>query len=568
MAEELELIEDIYRKSMSSGRLVLDVETTGLDWIKDDFLGIGLCASPSDAWWVDNVTDNFKEFLTELFKIDEITFVFQNAKFDLHFLKRFGVPENVEDTMLMAQLIHENMKHDLYSLTENYLTSGHNNYTNVLRDYRKENKLKSFTGIPSDLLGRYCMEQCLNTLELYEIFSGKIVEDELCQVYHIERLFLKNLLEMETAGMLIDDDYLLKLRYRFEKEANEVQAEFPEGMNLNSPPQVRDYLTKLGVQPVAFTQKGSPSWSKEALALVEHPEAKKIVRYRYLMHTIATFIDSYLEIMHHGRIHCNFRQIGADTGRMSCVNPNLQQVPRGPLIRKAFIGRENIVVYDYKQMEARLFGHEANDAKFIEICRTADDIYADFAKQLFKVEDPLAILVGDRSYRNVTKGIFLGIIYGMGDEKLREIIGTASFDTPIGTPNSSNFSVDEEFSRYFNDFKQYRNKVEAYAKEHGYVKTLLGRRRHISAAMLYKAVNSIIQGSAADVLKIVMVALPSNLRKKLRLPVHDSLVFEDLENAEIKEAKEIMCDFNLRIPLVVSCGVGANWADAEANYDG
>jgi len=541
-------LQDLYNECRQTDSIVLDVETTGFDWNRDELLGVGLCTKPLSAYWLRPEEPGVHDFMTDLFKLDK-SFVFHNGKFDLHFLKKYGVPQDITDTMIVSQLINEVPRHDLTSLTVQYLTSAHNFYVDQVSEYKKKNKIKSFSEFPPELLGMYCMEQCSNTYELHDLLYPRIDSLHLSDVYLVEKELLTILFEMEEAGVLLDFDYLEQLREKLSRILRELEKGFPVGFDPNSPKQVRNYLTEQGIAPVLFTTKGNPSWSEEALRMIDHPQAQNIVAWRTHSHTINTFIDPYLIDSYNHRIHCKFKQIGAGTGRMACVEPNLQQVPAGPSVRRAFIG--GITMYDYDQQEARLLGHLSNDPSFIAACSNSSDVYSDFAKMIFSVKNPSEIFGSTgKSYRDVTKGIMLGIMYGMGDKKLRAITGLEDSST-------------KDIEIFFSNLRQYRAQREAEVRLSGYTRTMIGRRRPLRQEFIYKTINSMVQGSAADIMKIAMVGMPPHLRNKMRIAIHDALLFEGLEPSEKEEARDVMCNFNFKIPLTVSYGAGDNWAEAE-----
>ena len=543
------MLQEIYNRCKASPVIVADTETTGLQWLYDYVLGIGLCYGPDQGCYIEATEPGFKDFIVDLLKLPN-TFVFHNAKFDLHMLEKYGIPSHVDDTMLMSQLIDERGVHNLYDLTAKWLTPQHNYTIDKFKDFKTTNKIKSFGAVPTNLLGEYCVEQCYNTYALYNLFCDEILKQNLSEVYFLETEFLKVLLEIESRGVPIDIEYLERLGETLEEKAADIQRTFPEGMNINSSKQVGKYLTEQGISPVMLTPKGAPSWCEEAIKQIDAPQAKKIVEYRHYKHTKSTFVDGYLEKAFNGRVFCKYKQM-VRTGRLACEDPNLQQVPSGEEIRRAFIG-DPFTIFDYDQVEARIFGHCSNDLGFIKACEESDDVYADFAKVVFNVDDPYQLFDAENTYRGIAKLLILGLLYGMGDKKMRLITGDHGAKASI---------IDTVFS----GFRAYRDSVIADAKKYKYVETIIGRKRRLLFMDLYKAVNAKIQGSAADVMKIAMVGMPSHLRKKMLLTVHDSLAFTGLTEPEIKEAGEVMCDFNLNVPLRVTLGRGNNWGEADIN---
>jgi len=524
----------------------MDFETAGLDWLHDPALYLGL-GGPEFKCWVDvrkYQKETFGLFLRDLLSTRRI--IGQNLKFDFHVVEQF-IPidsiSNLEfaDTMLISQIIDENASHGLDDMTSLWMGEEKLGKKREVDAYVKEHKLKTWTQIPPQLLAERGEEDALNTFELYGMLRPQLKE---AKVYDLEKKLMLVLLRMERNGAVLDREYLLRLREEISGLAKVIDDKYPDTL-LTSPVQVRKLLFEnLGVKPEVFTKTG-PSTSTEALEAIETPPeaVKDILEYRHLVHTLSLYVDSFLEKMdENNRIHPNFRQMGARTGRMSCVKPNLQQMPKkgrlGQWIKSAFIG--DITTYDYCQMEAVLYAYDSGDERMIKAVEEGRDLYGWLSE----------VLTGKMDYskeeRDMCKGLFLGRIYGMGDKKF--------------TRNSKGLDP-KGAADFFGRLYQITQNLDFMIQTKGYVETFIGRKRHLDLRDSYKALNARIQGGAADIVKQVMTNLPIILQDKLITQVHDEKVFKGLENDEKKLVEEIMCDvkpFKLR----VESGSGKNWWEA------
>lgn len=405
-------------------------------------------------------------------------------------------------------------------------------------------------------LEKHCLLDVIDTMSLYRDFEKEISEMDLEEALNVENETVKVLWGMEERGVLIDREYLLTFREQLLEEMSQIQAHFPEGVNLVSPTQCGKYLFEtLGLKAKGFTASGKPSTDEKYLSLMTEPAAKDIIRFREASHTLSTFVDAYLaQADSSDRLHCEFKQLGARTGRMSCKKPNLQQVLKEENVRRIFIGRKNLLAADYSQMEAVLYAHVSNDATFAKLFEDHPDVYAVFASEIFnlpieKVFEP-CVITPDKTYRSFAKGIVLGMMYGMGEKKFRALTGEELFP---------------ELIKRFPVLYNYGRAVSRSVEETGYVKTLLGRYRHLFPSDSYKGVNAKIQGSASDIVKVVMISLPKDIQRRLLLQVHDELLFEDIEPDEVKIIRECMTDFNFKVRLKATIGVGKNWWEASQN---
>jgi DNA polymerase-1 len=391
------------------------------------------------------------------------------------------------------------------------------------------------------MLGNRAIEDAKNTFNLFGILRPKVYNED---IYLTEKNLVKVLIRMEANGIMVDKNYLKTLDEDLTQQIQIFEKKYAD-INLNSTKQLREWLfNTLGLTPSEYTGKGSPSTKTAALLLLDSPQARDLLEYRKIGKLQGAFTSNLLQrITVNGRIHADFRQTGTETGRLSCSNPNLQQMPsKSPIIRRAFLGNKHLWSFDYSQMEAILYAVYNKEKDLLKAIKHGEDVYTAMAAKIFKKYAEAVT----KEERTRTKTIFLGLMYGMGKEKFERTTGT-SWSAVNG---------------YFNK-KALQKMLNSQVEEYGYVETMFGRHRHLLPEESYKAINSIIQGSAADIIKMSMVKLPLEIQKKMRLTVHDELVFEDLEKDEIRIISDVMTSFEL--PLKVGIGTGKTWWDCKEN---
>ena len=528
-------------------KISIDLETPDLNWWKERALLMGIYAPGFEGhvnlFEYDDATLSafFKEF------VKDRSFIFHNAKFDFHYMQKWVdiYPIEFSDTMILAYMHKENVSHKLKDLSKEYFGEAACINKILVDSFIKKQKRRKkeidFSEVPNEMLGNRAVEDAKNTYNLFGILRPKVYNTE---IYLTEKNLVKVLIRMETNGIMVDKSYLKLLDDDLTNQINTFEKKYSE-INLNSTKQLREWLfDKLGLIPSEYTGKGSPSTKTAALLLLDSPQARDLLEYRKIDKLRGAFTSNLLQrITSNGRIHADFRQTGTETGRLSCSNPNLQQMPsKSPIIRRAFLGNKDLWSFDYSQMEAILYAVYNKEKDLLKAIKYGEDVYTAMAAKIFK-KFPEAIT---KDERNRTKTIFLGLMYGMGKEKFERTTGT-SWATVNG---------------YFNK-RKLQKLLNDQVMEHGYVETMFGRHRHLLPEESYKAINSIIQGSAADIIKMSMVKLPTEIQNKMRLTVHDELVFEDLDKDEIRTISETMTSFDL--PLKVGIGTGKTWWDCKEN---
>ena len=596
-----ELLDDLIKRLKSSDRFVFDTETTGLNPIDSKLVGISFSFEETEAFYLPFLQaeddeksplhfKNLIEILKPILEDPKISKGGHNLKFDILVMKNCGVDVRgiSFDTMIESYLLDPSARQhnlDLVSLknlnykkipTESLIGKGKDQIT---MDQVEIAKVAEYSCEDSDI-----------TMRLHNFFTPKIKEFGLIKLYEtVEIPLVKVLASMEWEGVKIDVELLKKLSEDVEKKLNQIQKEIVneagEEFNINSPKQLGNILFEklkinqvLGIKRVKKTKTGYSTDSAVLESLSAHPIVNKILEYRNLSKLRSTYLDALPEIVNSktGRVHTSFNQTITATGRLSSSNPNLQNIPirtdEGKKIRRAFIPREknwSIVSADYSQIELRILAHLSKDENFINAFKEGADVHRRTAATIFGVDDDKV----DAELRFRAKAINFGIIYGMGPQRLAR-------DTKISFEEAQNF-----INSYFENYPGIRKFIDEqikFARDNGFVLTLLGRRRAIPDILSnnpglkinaeHIAVNTPIQGSAADLIKIAMINIQNriaskNLSSKMILQVHDELVFEapddeiiELEKIVTKEMEEAI---KLDVPIRVDIKHGKSWYETH-----
>lgn len=593
---EYETIREIDRlKELIKGINTLisfDIETTGRDILRDRIVGIALCANKGKAYYIPlshSYEDVFSQIekneclrtLKGLFEDKDIPKIGHNLKFDISFLSREGIEVSgmLYDTMIASYLLNPNRpNHNLEEVAFEYLSYRKKTFPEIV------GKRSSFAEVPIGEATAYAAEDAALAYELKEMLFPKIKEEGLEKVYwDIEMPLIHVLIDMEMAGFMIDVERLINMSKEIERELESIQSRVfflaGEEFNINSPKQLsRVLFQSLGLKPGKRTKTGFSTELSVLEDLAEiHDLPREILNYRSLSKLKSTYTDVLPHLVNPatGRVHTSFNQTVTATGRLSSSEPNLQNIPIkgewGRRIREAFIaGPENLLISsDYSQIELRILAHLSQDRSLIEAFLADRDIHAKTASELFNIDIDLVT----QDMRRVAKTVNFGVVYGI---------------SPFGLSEALNISR-EEAKRYIESYfekhrgiKDYIERTLKEASEHGFVRTMFGRKRPIpelksknsSTRQIGErlAINSPIQGTAADIIKIAMIDIwrtirEKGLRTKMILQVHDELVFEAPEK-EVEVVKELIKDkmekvVILSVPLKVDLGIGKNWAEAH-----
>jgi DNA polymerase-1 len=588
-AKQLEKVVQAVRKA---GTFCLDTETTALDALEAELVGVSLAIEEGKAWYIpvghksEDAAPQLPQeqvitVLRTLLEDSSLSLIGQNTKYDIMVLAKYGLwPKNLAgDTMLASYLLNPSKRHNLNDLAWEHLQYRMMTYEEVTGD-----KKKNFADVSVADATRYSGEDADMTLRLAHLLFPRIEDEDMNILFgDIEVPLAAVLARMELTGIRIDQDLLAKLSKEFgvqrkalEKEIYELAG---EEFNIGSPQQLQTILfDKLGLPRGKKTKTGSSTDSSVLEALAEkYPLPAKILAYRGFTKLQSTYVDALPKLLHPktGRIHTSFNQTVTATGRLSSSNPNLQNIPirteEGRRIRAAFVPDPGWVLLsaDYSQIELRLLAHLSQDPVLIESFQKGQDVHARTASELFQAS--LDDVSADQ--RREAKTINFGIIYGMGAQRLAR-----SLAIPFKTAQEY---IAQYFARYAG-IKAYMDNILVEARAKKYVTTLLGRRRYfldlqsknaqVAAAAERMAINTPIQGTAADLIKMAMVAIDQRLEQerfpaRMLLQVHDELLFEVEEN-KVEKVKEIVREIMegvmpLRVPLKVDIGVGANWAEAH-----
>lgn len=577
---------------MSQKSVCFDTETTSLNPLEAELVGIAFSWDIGKGFYIPfpEKKDEAQELIEQLrpfFEDENIEKIGQNLKYDIKVLKKYQVTikGKLFDTMLAHYLINPDMRHSMDVLAETYL-----NYTPIsiteLIGKKGKNQL-SMRDVPLEKQTEYAVEDADITLQLKEHFEKELGEANTQKLFdEIEIPLLRVLADMELEGINLDIAYLNTLSKQLDSDIKTLEAniykEAGEAFNIASPKQLGDILfdkLKLVDKPKK-TKTGQYATSEDILSYLakDHDIIKHILEYRGLAKLKSTYVDALpLQVAPStGRVHTDYMQTVAATGRLSSNNPNLQNIPirteRGRQVRKAFIPRNEdytLLAADYSQIELRIIAALSDEETMIEAFKNGEDIHASTASKVFNV--PLNEVT--REQRSNAKTVNFGIIYGV---------------SAFGLSNQTNLSRSEAkelIDTYYETYpklKSYIGKQVDFARDHGYVQTVLGRRRYLKdinsrnavvrGAAERNAVNAPIQGSAADIIKVAMINIHKKLeaghyKTKMLLQVHDELVFDvykpELEHIKPLIKTEMESAFTLKVPLDVDLDVGDNWLEAH-----
>ncbi|MBK9495634.1 MAG: DNA polymerase I [Aquimonas sp.] len=577
--------------------ICFDTETTSLDPMRADLVGLSFAIAAGEAIYIPLAHDypgapaqlpraDVLDALRPILQNPAIGKLAQNAKYDLHVLRRHGIDVQglQHDSMLASFVLNSTAtRHDMDSLAKHYL-----GYTPISYEQVAGKGAKSipFSQVDVDTACSYAAEDADITLRLQQtLFPRLQTEPTLMKVYsEIELPLVAVLTTMEARGVLIDASELKRqsddLGRRMLSTQQQAFAIANRHFSLDSPKQLAALLfDEMGLPALVKTPTGAPSTNEEALEAIadQHALPRLILEYRGLAKLRSTYTEKLPEAIHPqtGRVHTSYHQTGAATGRLSSSDPNLQNIPirseDGRRIRRAFIAPEGrrIVACDYSQIELRIMAHLSEDPGLLAAFACGQDVHRATAAEVFGV--PLDQV--DSGQRRAAKAINFGLMYGMSAFGLARQLG-------IGRGEAQDY-IALYFARY-PGVQGYMERIRQQAREQGYVETVFGRRLYLNdiharnqglrAGAERAAVNAPMQGSAADIIKRAMLDLHAWLlnqhdRAHMLMQVHDELVFEvdaDFCEVLITEARERMqMAATLRVPLVVDCGVGANWDEAH-----
>ncbi|KQX09126.1 DNA polymerase I [Flavobacterium sp. Root420] len=570
-----------------------DTETTGLDALNAELVGISFSYEKGKGYYVpfpENqeeaqvLIEKFRPF----FENESIEKIGQNLKYDLKILSNYGitVKGKLFDTMIAHYLINPDMRHNMDILAETYLKYSPKSIETLIG--KKGKNQITMRDVALEDIKEYAAEDADVTFQLKELFTAELDKTETKKLFdEIEIPLVSVLAAMETEGIRLDVEFLKQMSTEMEVEIKSLEQKIyetaGEKFNLASPKQLGDILfdkMKIGGAKQKKTKTGQYATGEDVLTYLanDNPIIKEILDWRQMVKLQSTYILALPEQVDKKtlRVHTDYMQTVAATGRLSSNNPNLQNIPirteRGRQIRKAFVARDEnhtLISADYSQIELRIIAALSGEENMIKAFQDGEDIHKATAAKVFNV--PLEEV--SREQRSNAKTVNFGIIYGVSAFGL-------SNQTSLSRSESS--ALIEAYYKTYPRLRSYINEQIEFAREKGYVQTILGRRRYLKdinsanavvrSAAERNAVNAPIQGSAADVIKIAMINIhkkltEENWKSKMLLQVHDELVF-DVHNDELEKIQpmikhEMENAFMMSVPLDVELGMGADWLAAH-----
>jgi len=615
LVRSLDDLQDWIARAYDAGQITFDTETTSTDSMRAELVGMSLSVTPGEACYIplahrkaasqgtldfsgesdgagdagllpDQIPlDDAVAALKPMLEDPSILKIGQNVKYDMQVLARYGITvAPVDDTMLLSYVLDGGLHgHGMDALAEEHLEYRPIKFTEVAGTGKSQ---ITFDLVELDAALDYAAEDADITGRLHRVLKPRLVRERVTTVYEtLERPLIAVLERMERHGIKVDAKELHELSEDFAKRAAELEAEAHKlagrEFNVGSPKQLGEILfDEMGLQGGKKGKTGAYSTGHdvlESLAAEGHDLPVKVLEYRQLTKLKSTYTDALIAQINPdtGRVHTSYSQSGASTGRLSSSDPNLQNIPirteEGRKIRRAFIAEKGckLLSADYSQIELRLLAHVAEIDALIEAFEAGEDIHAMTASQVFGI--PLEGM--DPMVRRKAKAINFGIVYGISAFGLAR-----QLSIPQGEAKAY---IDAYFEKY-PGIQKYMEDTKAFAREHGYVQTLFGRKCHTPdigsklpnhrAFAERGAINAPIQGGAADIIKRAMIRLPdaltdAGLKAKMLLQVHDELIFEVPEN-EIDKTRDIVTKTmesaaSLRVPLVADAGIGDTWAEAH-----
>jgi len=575
--------------------ICFDTETTGIDANDTELVGLSFSISPGEAYYVPCPADpkRTKEILTHfvpLFSDKKKIWVGQNTKYDLLVLKWYDVEivGKLFDTMLAHYVIEPDGKRSMDVLSEKFL-----GYEPVpIEDLigKKGKTQGSMRDVEIEKIKEYAGEDADITLQLKNVFVPLLKKKEVEKVFNeVESPLVKVLVDMEYEGIKVDIDFLADYSKELEKDAKRAEESVYKQagvrFNLASPKQLGEVLfDKLKLDSSAKKTKTGQYQTGEdvllKLAVKGHQIVDDILTFRELTKLKSTYVDALPQLINRktGRVHTSYGQAVAVTGRLQSNNPNLQNIPvrtdRGKEVRKAFVPRDGkhiLLSADYSQIELRIVASISGDANMCKAFKDGTDIHTATAARVYNIEEKDVT----KEMRYKAKSVNFGIIYGQGAFGLADNLGISRTEAK---------EIIDNYKKQFPGIQKYMDDTINFARENGYVETLMGRKRWLrdinSANFTVRgfaernAINSPIQGTAADMIKLAMQKVHAAMKKekmqsKMLLQVHDELVF-DAVKTEVKELKPLIIE-NMqaamllphKVPIIAECGEGKNWLEAH-----
>jgi len=588
-------LSNMINELKNSKLISLDLETTSVNPIEADIVGFSFSINKNSGWYIPilfpnkkknifNGEDDLKTVLSQLKEIlenEKIHKCGQNIKYDLLIFKRHNIYINsiTFDTMIASHLIKpEERSYKLDRLSQEYLNYEMMPISQLIGVGKDQKKMYD---VKLEEITFYAVEDADVCLQLVKKLNDKILNDGLYDFFQkIELPLIDVLTDMELNGVYVDKDMMKKMSLWMENKllllSKEIFKISGKEFNINSPKQLSEILfDEIGLKQV---KKRSTDVTVLEFLKNTHPLPKKILEYRTIQKLKSTYVDTLPELINKdtGRIHTSFSQTITSTGRLSSSNPNFQNIPirtnNGKEIRNAFVPQKTgwkIFSADYSQIELRIMAHLSKDENLINAFINNEDIHARTSSNLFNV--PIENVSNDM--RRAAKIVNFGVMYGAGPYRLSQ---------ELGIPMAESKKIISSYFERYSGIKNYINNTLDFARKNKYVKTILGRRRYcydilndnqrIRSSIERAVINMPIQGTAAELIKIAMIAIHKNIlinnfKSKMILQIHDELIFETPED-EIDKLKtmvlfEMENAMKLDVPLIIDYGIGDSWLSAH-----
>jgi DNA polymerase I len=587
-------IEKLVGELMTKKEICFDTETTGLDAHNCELVGMSFAHTPGEAWYVpcpanQDETHKILALFAPLFTNESITWIGQNIKYDMLVLKWYNVElkGGILDTMLMHYVVDPEGKRSMDMLSNQYLGYSPVSIEELIG--KKGKNQGTMRDVELEKIKEYAAEDADITLQLKNALQPLLKEKEVEKVfYEVENPLVKVLAAMEVEGVRIDVDFLNEYSKELEREAGRAEESVYKQagikFNLASPKQLGEVLFEhLKLDDKAKKTKTGQYATDEGTLLKlskKHQIVDDILAFRELTKLKSTYVDA-LPLMVNtktGRVHTSYSQAVAVTGRLASVNPNLQNIPvrtdRGREIRKAFIPRDKNHIFlsaDYSQIELRIVAAMSGDPAMCEAFIQHKDIHTATAAKVYKIEEKDVT----KEMRYKAKSVNFGIIYGQGAFGLADNLGISRTEAK---------EIIDNYKKEFASIQKYMDDTINFARENGYVETLMGRKRWLrdigSSNFTVRgyaernAINSPIQGTAADMIKMAMIKVQTAMQKdkyksRMILQVHDELIFDTIRE-EKDSLKQLIIDcmqtamaLPNNVPVIAECGEGESWLDAH-----
>jgi DNA polymerase-1 len=592
--QEEDAIKNLVKELLEEKEVCFDTETTGMDANDVELVGMSFSYKPGEAYYVpcpadQEATKNLLKHFEPVFNKKDILWIGQNLKYDMLVLKWYGyeLQGQTFDTMLAHYVIEPDGKRSMDMLSARFL--GYEPvHIEELIGKKGKNQL-NMRDVAIDKISDYAAEDADITLQLKQVLSPLLKSREVEKVFHeVENPLAKVLMEMEYEGVKVDVEFLREYSKELEREAaiaeDKVYEQAGVKFNLASPRQLGEVLfEKLKLDPKAKkTKTGQYATGEDVLMKLAHQNkiVEDILVFRELTKLKSTYVDSLPELINRktGRVHTSYAQSVAVTGRLASNNPNLQNIPirteRGREIRKAFIPRDSnrvLISADYSQIELRIVAGISGDPAMCEAFKKGVDIHTATAAKVYGVDE--SAVTKEQRYK--AKSVNFGIIYGQGAFGLADNLGISRTEAK---------EIIDNYKKQFSGIQKYMDDTINFARENGFVETIMGRKRWLrdinSSNFTVRgfaernAINSPIQGTAADMIKLAMVKIYHEFRKhkfesRMILQVHDELVFDAVKE-EIETIKPIILDcmrsalpLPNEVPVEAEVGTGVNWLEAH-----